>query len=190
MQFGGGHAGYIATRDEERFVMEYPNRIVGIVPTTQADEYGFGEVAFARTSFVARERGKEWLGTMANLWGITAGVYLALMGPQGMAEIGQAITQRVRYAMNELSKIKHVSLQFPNSTHFREFLVDFSRTKKSVAEIHGALRERGIFGGYDISGKWPQFQNHAVYCVTEIHTKEDIDALVNALALLLPQVAM
>ena len=182
MQFGGGHAGYIATHDEEKFVMQYPNRIVGILPTREPGEYGFGEVAFARTSFIAREKGKEWLGTMANLWAITAGVYLALMGPQGMAEIGQAITQRVRYAMHELSKIKDVSLQFPNSTHFREFLVDFSRSKKSVAEIHRALRERGIFGGYDISGKWPQFQNHAVYCVTEIHTKADIDALVQNLA--------
>lgn len=182
MQFGGGHAGYIATHDEERFVMEYPNRIVGIVPTTQMGEYGFGEVAFARTSFIARERGKEWLGTMANLWAITAGVYLALMGPHGMREIGQVITDQVRYAVQALSTLKGVSIQFPRAAHFREFVVDFSRGKKPVAEINCALLERGIFGGYDISRKWPQFQNHAVYCVTEVHAKEDIDALVHNLA--------
>lgn len=182
MQFGGGHAGYIASRDEEKFVKEYPNRIVGIVPTREVGEYGFGEVAFERTSFVARERGKEWLGTMANLWGITAGVYLALMGPQGMAELGQAITQRVRYAIQALSNIQDVSIQFPRAGHFREFVVDFSRGTKSVTEINGALLERGIFGGYDISGKFPQLQNHAVYCVTEVHAKEDIDTLVQNLA--------
>lgn len=182
MQFGGGHAGYIATRDEEKLVMEYPNRIVGIVPTREAGEYGFGEVAFERTSFVMRENGREWLGTMANLWAITAGVYLALMGPQGMAEVGQAITQRVRYAIRALSKIKNVSIQFPRAAHFREFVVDFSQGTKPVAEINRALLERGIFGGYDISGAFPQFQNHAVYCVTEVHAKEDIDALAQNLA--------
>ena len=182
MQFGGGHAGYIATHDEEKFVMQYPNRIVGILPTKELGEYGFGEVAFSRTSFIAREKGKEWLGTMANLWGITAGVYLALMGPEGMAEIGREITKRVRYAMQELSKIQGIAIRFPGSAHFREFVVDFSRSKKPVAEIHAALRERGIFGGYDISGRFPGFANQAIYCITEIHTKEDIDRLVRALS--------
>lgn len=182
MQFGGGHAGYIASHDEEKFVMQYPNRIVGLLPTTEQGEYGFGEVAFDRTSFVAREKGKEWLGTMANLWGITAGVYLALMGPHGMAEIGQAIVQRVRYAIQGLSQIRDVSISFPRAACFREFVVDFSRSIKSVAEINRALLERGIFGGYNISGKFPGFENHAVYCVTEVHTKEDIDRLVQALA--------
>jgi len=119
---------------------------------------------------------------MANLWAITAGVYLALMGPQGMTEVGQAITQRVRYAIQTLSKIKNVSIQFPRAAHFREFIVDFSQGTKPVAEINRALLERGIFGGYDISGAFPQFQNHAVYCFTEIHTKEDIDTLEENLA--------
>ncbi len=182
MQFGGGHAGYIASRDEEKFVREYPNRIVGILPTREEGEYGFGEVAFRRTSFEARESGKEWLGTMANLWAITAGVYLALMGPQGMQEVGQTITERVNYAMRALSSIDSISLQFPQAAHFREFVVDFSRTKKSVKEINRDLLERGIFGGLDISAVFPQFQNHAVYCVTEVHTKEDIDDLARNLA--------
>jgi glycine dehydrogenase subunit 1 len=104
------------------------------------------------------------------------------MGPQGMIEIGQAIMQRVHYATQTLSKIKHVTIQFPRAAHFREFILDFSRSTRPVVEINLALRERGIFGGYDISRKWPQFQNHAVYCVTEVHTKDDIDVLAQNLA--------
>ena len=79
MQFGGGQAGFIATRDEEKFVMEYPSRLFGIAPTRVEGEYGFGDVAYDRTSFAIREEGKEWVGTGASLWGITAAVYLALM---------------------------------------------------------------------------------------------------------------
>ena len=96
MQFGGGQAGFIATRDEEKYVMEYPSRLFGITSTRVPGEYGFGDVAYERTSFARREEGKEWVGTAAALWGITAGVYLALMGPQGMVEIGEAILCQVQ----------------------------------------------------------------------------------------------
>lgn len=77
MQYGGGQAGFIATRDEEQFVMEYPSRLFGIAPTAVEGEYGFGDVAYERTSFAKREKGKESVGTQTALWGITAGVYLA-----------------------------------------------------------------------------------------------------------------
>jgi glycine dehydrogenase subunit 1 len=177
IQFGGGHGGYIATHNDEKFIAEFPNRIIGLVPTKVAGELGFGEIAAERTSFMVREQGKEWVGTMANLWAITAGVYLALMGPQGMVEIGEAIQSRVEYAIKVLSKIKGVKIKFPRATHFREFLVDFSASKKSVTQINKALLKRGIFGGYDAGRHFPEFKNHAVYCFTEVHSKENIDLL-------------
>ena len=55
-----------------------------------------------------REEGVEWVGTAAALWGITAGVYLALLGPQGMAEMGETIMARARYAMQRLDGIAGV----------------------------------------------------------------------------------
>ncbi|MCJ7722725.1 MAG: aminomethyl-transferring glycine dehydrogenase subunit GcvPA, partial [Anaerolineales bacterium] len=103
MLYGGGHGGFIATKDDERYVMQFPSRLFGIAPTVVDGEYGFGDVAYERTSFALREEGKEWVGTAAALWGITAGVYLALMGPQGMVEIGERIMQRNRYAMMRLA---------------------------------------------------------------------------------------
>lgn len=181
MQFGGGHAGFIATRDEEQFVMEYPTRLYGIAATSVPGEYGFGEVAFERTSFTKREGGKEWVGTMANLWGITAGVYLALLGPQGMVEIGQDIMSRARYAMMELDKVKGVKAPGLQSFHFKEFVVNFDGAGKTVAEINKALLAQRIFGGHDLSHEFPELGQSALYCVTEVHTKADIDALVSAL---------
>jgi len=181
MQFGGGHAGFIATRDEERYVMEYPSRLFGIVPTRVEGEYGFGDVAYERTSFAVREQGKEWVGTAAALWGITAGVYLALMGPQGMAEIGEGILLRSRYAMAELNKVEGVRAPLFEGPHFKEFVVNFDGTGKTVEEINRALLTRGIFGGKDLSREFPQLGKSALYCVTEVHTKEDIDTLVSAL---------
>jgi len=181
MQFGGGNAGFIATRDEERYVMEYPSRLFGIAPTSVEGEYGFGDVAYERTSFALREEGKEFVGTATALWGITAGVYLALMGPQGMREIGEGIMRRSSYAMSRISKIKGVRSPVFDSTHFKEFVVNFDGTGKTVAEINKALLGHKIFGGKDLTKEFPELGNSALYCVTEAQTKDDIDRLAGAL---------
>ena len=179
--FGGGQAGFIATRDEERFVMEFPSRLFGVAPTLVAGEYGFGDVAYERTSFAQREEGKEWVGTAAALWGITAGVYLALMGPQGMHDIGAGILQRTRYAMKKIASLKGVTLPFAASHHFKEFVVNFDGTGKTISQINNALLARGIFGGKDLSGEFPELGQTALYCVTEVHTQADIDRLAGEL---------
>jgi glycine dehydrogenase subunit 1 len=181
MQFGGGHAGYIATRDEEAYVMEFPSRLFGIAPTRVPGEYGFGDVAYERTSFAVREEGKEWVGTAAALWGITAGVYLALMGPQGMVELGEGIITRTRYAMLALDGIPGVKAPLFESPHFKEFVVNFDDTGRTVATINRDLLARDIFAGKDLSREFPALGQSALYCVTEVHTKQDIDTLAAAL---------
>jgi glycine dehydrogenase subunit 1 len=181
MQYGGGHAGFIATRDEERFVMEYPSRLFGIAPTRVPGEYGFGDVAYDRTSFAKREEGTEFVGTASALWGITAGVYLALMGPKGMQELGVGIMQRARYLMMQLNAINGVTAPLLDAPHFQEFVVNFDATGKSVAEINEGLLAARIFGGVDLSDAFPRYGSSALYCVTEKHTKADLDSLVVAL---------
>jgi glycine dehydrogenase subunit 1 len=176
MWYGGGHGGYIATQDDPKYVMEFPSRLFGISSTVVEGEYGFGDVAYERTSFALREEGKEWVGTASALWGITAGVYLALMGPQGMVELGEGIMQRVEYAKRKLGLIKGVRSRF-EGTDFKEFVVDLNATGKSVASIHQQLMEKGIFGGKDLSTEFPELGQCALYAVTEIHKQADIDRL-------------
>lgn len=181
MQFGGGQAGFIATRDEERYVMEFPSRLFGIAPTSVSGEYGFGDVAYERTSFALREKGKEWVGTAAALWGITAGVYLALMGPQGMAELAEGIMARSQYAMAHIARVCGVRAPVFQAPHFKEFTVNLDRSGKRVAEVNRQLLERGILGGKDLSQEFPELGQSALYCITEVHTRGDIDGLVDAL---------
>jgi glycine dehydrogenase subunit 1 len=181
MLYGGGQAGFIATHDEERFVMEFPSRLFGVTATRVEGEYGFGDIAYERTSFAVREQGKEWVGTAAALWGITAGVYLALMGPQGMLEIGEGILQRTRYAMQVMREIPGLTVPFFDSPHFREFVVDFNQAGLPVREVNRALLQAGIFGGKDLSVEFPELGQSALLCVTEVHTQADIDRLGSAL---------
>lgn len=182
MNYGGGQSGFMATRDEEKYVMEFPSRLFGIVPTVREGEYGFDDVAYDRTSFGHhREHGKEYVGTQSALWGITAGVYLATMGPRGMAELGQTILQKTRYAIHVISQIPGVKGSLFTSPGFKEFVVDFNDTQKTVEDINHALMHQNIFGGMDLSKEFPQLGQSALYCVTEIHSKDDIDRLAGIL---------
>jgi glycine dehydrogenase subunit 1 len=181
MYFGGGQGGFIASPDEERFVAQYPSRLFGLTRTSVEGEYGFGDVAWERTSFHGREQAREFVGTAAALWGITAGVYLALMGPQGMAELGETCMRLARYAAGRLSSIPGVRASRFSGVPFKEFAVDFSGTGRTVAEINAALLEQGIFGGADLSGQFPELGQSALYCVTEVLTRDDIDRLADTL---------
>jgi glycine dehydrogenase subunit 1 len=179
--FGGGHAGFIATADDSRLVQEYPSRLFGVAPTSVVGEYGFGDVAYERTSFAQREEGKEWVGTAAALWGIVAGVYLALVGPRGMSELGEGMMVRSRYAIERLGEIPGVRVPFISSHHIHEFVVDFTSTDRAVAEINRGLLASGIFGGKDLSEEFPMLGQSALYAVTEVRTKDDIDRLAETL---------
>ena len=181
MNYGGGQGGFIATADDPKYVMQYPSRLFGICPTTVPGEYGFADVAYDRTSFGhLRHEANEYVGTMAGLWGITAGVYLALMGPKGMKEVGETIMRNSRYSAGLLNKIPGVTANRFGGPFFKEFVVDFNESGKTVKEINKALLEAGIFGGVNISGTFPELGECALYCVTEVHSKNDLDRLADA----------
>jgi glycine dehydrogenase subunit 1 len=176
MNCGGGCAGFIAGRDEETLVAEFPLFLISITDTVQAGEYGFGQCTFERTSYVGRERAKDWVGTVSGLWTITAAVYMALMGPGGFLDIGRTIIQNARYAIRLLSGLEGVEILWGRHP-FKEFVVNFDRTAKTVRQINQMLLDHRIFGGKDISSEFPDLGQSALYCVTEIHSKKDIEKL-------------
>jgi glycine dehydrogenase subunit 1 len=180
MQAGGGQAGFIATVDDMKYVSEFKDLMFGITDTVQEGEYGFGEVLFDRTSYGSREKGKEYTGTTTGLWAITAAVYLSLMGPKGMEQTGRTVLQMSQYAAKRLAKIGGIQLGFP-SPFFKEFVLNFDKTNKTVAQINESLLEEKIFGGKDLSEDFPELGQSSLYCVTETKTQADIDTLVNAL---------
>ncbi|GAA3340133.1 aminomethyl-transferring glycine dehydrogenase subunit GcvPA [Curtobacterium pusillum] len=173
--FGGAHAGFIGVRDDPRFVMEMPSRLFGLESTDVPGEYGFGDVAYERTSFALREEGKEWVGTAAALWGIAAGVYLALMGPRGMEEIGDTILSRTAYARSVLTALPGVTAT-DDASHFREFVLDVSGTGVPAATLVRELRTRGYEPGLTLDA------DRLLVCVTEQNTQTDIDDFAAALA--------
>ena len=180
MSYGGGIGGFICTKDDKEFVGEFPSLLFGLCETQQEGEYGFGEVFYERTSYASREKGKDFIGTTTALHGIAAAVYMALMGPQGFKELGEGILKRVAYTKKKLSEIPGIKIPVSGCSYC-DFLVDFTETGKTVAEINKALLDYNVLGGKYMGGEFPEYGQSALYSVTEVHTVEDLDTLIGAL---------
>jgi glycine dehydrogenase subunit 1 len=103
------------------------------------------------------------------------------MGPQGMHELGEGIMARARYAALQLDRIPGVRAPVFQAPFYQEFVVDLNGTGRTVSEINRALLQKGILGGKDLSGEFPKLGQCALFCVSEVHTQQDIDRLAYSL---------
>ncbi len=184
MGYGSGQSGYIASKDEPQFIMNFPNHFYSLYENEKG-EYGFSRSLNQRTSYGSREKAVEYLGTNTGLWAITAAVYLSLMGPEGMYDLGENVMYKTQYAAKVISEVKGVKILFGGSTNFKEFILNFDESNKTVEEVNKKLLNKGIFGGKDLSKEFKQLGHSALYCVTELTKKSDIDRLANELSQIL-----
>lgn len=180
LQCGGAQGGYIASLDDMKYIREFKELVDGVTETVVPGEVGYSVVLIERTHYALREKGKEFTGTQNNLWMAPVAVYLSLMGPQGMAEVGDTIMTNRKYMEHLLKAIPGVSLRF-GAPCFKEFVVDFNATGKTVAAINELLLDYEIFGGVDLAADFPALGQCALYCATELSTKEAMDKLAAAL---------
>lgn len=180
MSCGGGVGGFIATRDEERYAHEYPTLNLSICETV-AGERGFGIALFEQTSYGRREEANDWTGNSVYLHAVANAAYMALLGPLGFEELGRVILARSHYAARRLGEIPGVRVVFADG-FFKQFVVDLGGAGTTVAELNRRLLERGIVGGKDLSRDLPELGQSMLVCVTEVHTRGDIDRFAGAVA--------
>lgn len=179
--YGGASSGFLACRDDEKFLSATGHRLMSITTTRRKGEWGFLFVLPDRCMYAARDRSAGITGTGTLLWAITGAVYLSLLGPNGLRELAETIMKNAYYAMRRLSEVSGLKVPLFHSPHFEEFTVNFNGARKTVRDLNKVLLMHGIFGGKDLSSEFPELGNTAVYCTTETHTKDDIDRLISIL---------
>ena len=181
MNFGDPLLGIFACRDDLNLVRQMPGRIIGLTTTTDGKRHGFCMVLQTREQHIRREKATSNICSNEALCTVASTVYMALLGPQGFLELGETIMYRANYAMHLLSKIEGIKVPVFKSVHFKEFTVNFDGAGLSVKEVNERLLKMGVHGGRDISMEFPELGQTALYCVAEIHSKEDIELLAKSL---------
>jgi len=181
MNFGGPLLGIFACCDDLKLIRQMPGRIIGMTTTFDGNRQGFCMALQTREQHIRREKATSNVCTNEALCAVASAVYMALLGPEGLRELGDTIMCKANYAIHLLSKIDGVRAPVFKSTHFKEFTVNFDGTGLSVEEVNEKLLERGIHGGKDVSKEFLELGKTALYCVTEIHSEEKIERLTAAL---------
>jgi glycine dehydrogenase subunit 1 len=184
MNFGGNFLGIFGCKDDPAYLEQLPGYVGAVAPTVDGQDKGYLDTLWDRRHFFSqRENATSLIGSSSNLCAIGAAVYMALMGPQGMSELGEAIAAKANYAIKQIGRIDGITVPVFKGAHFKEFVVNFDGLNTEVAAVNKALyRDHGIVGGKNLSAEYPQFGQSALYCVTEAHTLEDIERLVAALS--------
>jgi len=181
MNFGGPLLGLMACRDDMTLIRQMPGRIIGLTTTQDNSRQGFCMTLQTREQHIRREKATSNICSNEALCAVASAVYMALLGPEGLRELGETVMTKANYAMRLLSKTSHVRAPVFDSSHYQEFTVNFDNTGKTVKEINEQLLNRQIHGGKDISKEFPELGQTALYCVTEVHSEEEINKLANAL---------
>jgi len=146
-----------------------PGRIVGETVDV-AGNRAFVLTLQAREQHIRREKALSNICSNQALCAMTAAVYMAAMGPEGLRQVATQCLSKAHYAASKIIQIPGFELRYPGE-FFHEFL---TKCPHDASKIMNKLEKKGILGGY------PLF-NDILWCVTEMNTKEEIDYLVEIL---------
>jgi glycine dehydrogenase subunit 1 len=158
---------------------QMPGRLIGVTDTMDGSRRGFTMTLQTREQHIRREKATSNICSNQALNAVASAAYLSLMGPSGFKELSEVVASRARYAMRRIGELSGVRAPLFNSFHFKEFTVKFN--DKTVEEVHNNLLDKHLHGGLSLVKEFPELGESALYCVTEMHTKKDIDKLVAAL---------
>ncbi len=176
LSFGGPYVGLFATR--EKYARQIPGRLVGEAYDKQGRR-GFVLTLATREQHIRREKATSNICTNEGLIALAATVYLETMGRRGLQEVARQCAQKTAYAAKRISEIAGFSMPF-TGPRFNEFVVSAPVT---AAELLARLaHEKNITGGLALSRYFAGRPNDFLVCVTEINSRMEIDALVDALS--------
>lgn len=160
MGFGGPYLGYMACTD--KLMRKMPGRIVG--ETEDAN----GQRAYvlslqAREQHIRREKAGSNICSNEALCALTASVYMAAMGPEGIAEAARQSMSKAHYLAKGLCAIPGVSMRY-RGEFFHEFVTEMRHTEAVLA----ALEDADILGGLPVDGG-------ILWCATEKVSKAALD---------------
>lgn len=187
MNFGGPLLGIFACRNQTSFLRQMPGRIVGMTTTIDGKNRGFCLALQTREQHIRREKATSNICTNQAHSALRAAVFMALMGGEGLKKLGEIVLSLSHYAIDRLSRVKGLKVPLLNSAHFKEFTVSIERSGIDINDINQHLLQHNMLGGKPLEREFPELGTTALYCVTELHTKDQIDLLCENLTRILEE---
>jgi glycine dehydrogenase subunit 1 len=172
--FGGPYCGVIATR--EKFVRQMPGRLVGQTVDKQGRR-GFVLTLATREQHIRREKATSNICTNQALVALMVNIFMTVYGKVGLKELAKQNLAKTAYAAAQLAK--HGKVLFSASPRFNEFVL---QTEEDPYAINSRLLGQKIVGGLPVKKFYPELGNAALWCCTELTTRNTIDTVAGVIA--------
>ncbi|WP_064091563.1 aminomethyl-transferring glycine dehydrogenase subunit GcvPA [Rossellomorea aquimaris] len=168
--FGGPHCGYFAVN--KKLMRKVPGRLVGQT-VDENGVRGFVLTLQAREQHIRRDKATSNICSNQALNALAASVAMTALGKKGVKEMALQNIQKAHYA-KEAFKAKGFTIAFEGPS-FNEFVV---KVNMPVKTINQKLLGKEMIGGYDLGLVDESLSQHMLVAVTELRSKEEIDAFV------------
>lgn len=169
MGFGGPLLGLFACKQE--YVRKIPGRIVGMTKETDGENTGFVMTLRTREQDIRREKATSNICTNEALMALAATVYMTALGKNGIRSVAETSVRNAQYAIQKLTTAG-AKLRYGQKV-FDEFVLDVGRDAVAVRD---RLLEKGLLAGLPLGPYYRGLENCLLVAVTEMRTREEIDA--------------
>ena len=177
MSFGGPGLGVFACRQQH--IRQMPGRVAG--RTTDMDgRTGFVLTFSTREQHIRREKATSNICSNHALNALAAGVYLAAVGREGLAGIGEACVAKAHHLASALVATGRFEHAF-SAPFAHEFTL---RYRGDVADMQRRLLGRGFLAGLDLGRFSVSDAGLVLFAVTEKRTRAQLDAFVEEVSAL------
>jgi glycine dehydrogenase subunit 1 len=177
-QNGGPGCGLFACRDTREFLQNIPGRLCGET-VDKNGERGYVLTLSTREQHIRRDRATSNICTNHALCALAITIRACLLGKQGFIEVAKQCLAKAEHLKKAIVVTGAWELPYAAPT-FNEFVV---RSKRGpVAPLLAKLAKDGILAGIDLSRFDRTRDRDLLVCVTERHSRADLDRLALALA--------
>lgn len=169
LAYGGPYVGFMAAT--KKLMRNLPGRIAGETRDAEGNRV-YVLTLQAREQHIRREMASSNICSNQMLCAIMASMYCCVMGPAGMREVGEQNIAKAHLLAKKLGEIEGVTLRYPETPFFNEFVVDLPHAD----EVNAALANYSVAGGLVLP------DGGMLWCATEMNNAEDYDFICDIIA--------
>jgi glycine dehydrogenase subunit 1 len=179
LQYGGPYLGILACTDA--LIRQIPGRLVGMT-TDLEGRRAFVMTLRAREQDIRRERAASNICTNQALLALAASMYIATIGPHGLADVAALGAARAAELEAALAGAGAPRL------HSGPYLNEFAVRVPDARATHRRLLDHGVLAGVplaDLLPDEPAVADGLLVCATEVTTPAEIEQFASALGAVL-----
>lgn len=180
--FGGPLIGFLTAEDNRNNLRNIPGRIIGYTRTKDDQDDAYVMTLQTREQHIRREKATSNICSNEALFSVAVTTYLSLIGPEGLADIGQHVMGRVGYFIEKISSTlpQGFEIPFKKAPHFKEVLI--TMPTGTFDTFRNFMMEKGILIGRNVGKCVKDLGKDAiVLSFTEKHSFENMNTLIDVI---------